>query len=133
MSYNNIDPPHYLHPSGIDAILICERLAFCPGSLFKYMARAGKKPTSPAAEDYQKAAWFARRAAENKLPIVVDDDADGVADLIWKWISGEDDLGKVAAAELLRRAILAEDAAARSATFELLDTHLLRLARHQDA
>lgn len=118
-------PPHYSHPSGIETIQIFEKLSGCVAACFKYFSRAGKKPESPTAEDYQKAAWFARRAAENKLPIVVDDDAEGVFDLIHEWIQGEPDVDKQLAANLLCEAVVAQETEARTAAFERLDQHLL--------
>ena len=52
-------PSHYAHPSGVEAIDICEHLTFNLGNALKYLWRAGKK--GPAAEDYRKAAWYLRR------------------------------------------------------------------------
>lgn len=54
-------PQHYQHPSGVEAIDICEHLGFNLGNAYKYLARAGKK--GPAAEDLRKAAWYLRREA----------------------------------------------------------------------
>ena len=54
-------PSHYAHPSGVEAIDICEYLTFNLGNALKYLWRAGKK--GPAAEDYRKAAWYLRREA----------------------------------------------------------------------
>lgn len=54
-------PSHYAHPSGVEAIDICEHLTFNLGNALKYLWRAGKK--GPAAEDYRKAAWYLRREA----------------------------------------------------------------------
>lgn len=59
---NTVDhPSHYQHPSGVEAIDICEHLGFNLGNAYKYLARAGKK--GPAAEDLRKAAWYLRREA----------------------------------------------------------------------
>lgn len=55
-------PQHYAHPSGVEAIDICEHLTFNLGNALKYLWRAGKK--GPAAEDYRKAAWYPRREAD---------------------------------------------------------------------
>lgn len=38
-------------------------IAFCRMNAVKYLARAGKKSSS-VAEDYAKAEWYARKAAE---------------------------------------------------------------------
>lgn len=52
-------PAHYQHPSGVEAIDLCERLGFNLGNAYKYLARAGKK--GDRAEDLRKAAWYLRR------------------------------------------------------------------------
>ena len=53
-------PPHYQkHPSGLEAIDVCEGLSFCLGNAVKYLWRAGKK--GPALEDLQKARWYLER------------------------------------------------------------------------
>ena len=55
-------PPHYnAHPSGVEAIDLCELLPFCLGNAVKYLWRAGLK--GAAVEDLQKAAWYLRRQA----------------------------------------------------------------------
>lgn len=60
---NTVDhPPHYQHPSGVEAIDICEHLGFNLGNAYKYLARAGKK--GDRAEDLRKAAWYLRREIE---------------------------------------------------------------------
>ena len=57
---NQVDhPQHYQHPSGVEAIDICEHLGFNLGNAYKYLARAGKK--GDAATDLRKAAWYLRR------------------------------------------------------------------------
>lgn len=59
---SNVDhPSHYQHPSGVEAIDICEHLGFNLGNAYKYLARAGKK--GDRAEDLLKAAWYLRREA----------------------------------------------------------------------
>jgi|688.fasta_scaffold228018_3 hypothetical protein len=55
-------PAHYQHPSGVEAIDICEHLGFNLGNAYKYLARAGKK--GDAATDLRKAAWYLRREAD---------------------------------------------------------------------
>lgn len=62
---NTVDhPPHYQHPSGVEAIDICEHLGFNLGNAYKYLARAGKK--GDRAEDLRKAAWYLRRHARRR-------------------------------------------------------------------
>jgi hypothetical protein len=62
---NTVDhPSHYQHPSGVEAIDICEHLGFNLGNAYKYLARAGKK--GDRAEDLRKAAWYLRRDGERK-------------------------------------------------------------------
>ena len=51
----------------IEAISITERFSFIVGNALKYLLRAGRKDGSDAAQDYGKAAWYARRAAEQAL------------------------------------------------------------------
>jgi hypothetical protein len=126
VSYDTINPPHYKHPSGFETILIEERLAFCPGSCFKYVTRAGKKPGTDPNEDYKKAAWFARRAAENGLPMVVDDNPEGVTDLITRWCAAEPDKFKVRIVEMLGAAVLTEAPSHRKAQLDILGMFLER-------
>jgi hypothetical protein len=60
---NQVDhPAHYQHPSGVEAIDICEHLGFNLGNAYKYLARAGKK--GDAATDLRKAAWYLSRDGE---------------------------------------------------------------------
>lgn len=40
-------------------------LDFLDGTILKYLLRAGHKPTSPAIEDYKKAAWYLARKIAN--------------------------------------------------------------------
>lgn len=62
---NTVDhPSHYQHPSGVEAIDICEHLGFNLGNAYKYLARAGKK--GDRAEDLRKAAWYLRRQADRE-------------------------------------------------------------------
>lgn len=57
-------PPHYnAHPSGIEAIDLCERLGFTRGNAIKYLWRAGKK--GPALKDIKKALWYMKRGGED--------------------------------------------------------------------
>lgn len=56
-------PPHYTnHPSGVEAITICEHHNFCIGNALKYLWRAGLK--DPALEDLKKARWYIDREIE---------------------------------------------------------------------
>lgn len=67
--FNAIDdavnhPRHYTeHPSGIEAITICEHENFCRGNALKYLLRAGKKTADPI-QDLQKAVWYIQREIE---------------------------------------------------------------------
>lgn len=57
-------PDHYnAHPSGVEAIEICEHLSFCVGTAVKYVWRAGEKGSRQ--EDLQKAVWYLERAIES--------------------------------------------------------------------
>lgn len=54
-------PRHYnSHPSGVEAIIICEHLTFNVGNAVKYLFRAGIKTPDPI-EDLKKAAWYIAR------------------------------------------------------------------------
>ncbi|MDE2098739.1 MAG: DUF3310 domain-containing protein [Patescibacteria group bacterium] len=53
-------PTHYTsHPSGVEAITVCEHLSFNVGNAMKYIWRAGLK--GDAIEDYRKAVWYLQR------------------------------------------------------------------------
>jgi hypothetical protein len=57
-------PKHYTsHPSGIEAIVVCEHYGFNIGNAIKYLWRGGLKSPS-AVEDYRKAAWYINREIE---------------------------------------------------------------------
>jgi hypothetical protein len=58
---NPVDhPAHYTtHPSGIEAITICEHMSFCLGNVMKYVWRADLK--NNAIEDLEKALWYLKR------------------------------------------------------------------------
>jgi hypothetical protein len=57
-------PRHYTqHPSGVEAITICEHENFCRGNALKYLLRAGIKSPDPV-EDLRKAAWYIQREIE---------------------------------------------------------------------
>ena len=53
-------PPHYTgHPSGVEAITICEHENFCIGNALKYLIRQGKK--GDPVQDLRKAIWYIER------------------------------------------------------------------------
>lgn len=64
-------PKHYQHPSGVEAIDICEELSFNVGNALKYMMRHGKK-RGEENEDLKKAAWYLRREVERGLLLASD-------------------------------------------------------------
>lgn len=54
-------PEHYTqHPSGVEAIRICEHFNFNLGNAIKYIWRAGLK-TDLKLEDLRKAKWYLER------------------------------------------------------------------------
>ena len=54
-------PRHYnVHPSGVEAILLCEQMMFNTGNAVKYLMRAGEK-TPDVAKDLKKALWYVER------------------------------------------------------------------------
>ncbi len=60
-----INPSHYKsHPSGVEAIEVCQHLDFCLGNAVKYLWRAGKK--GDFVQDLEKSAWYFRRTIENR-------------------------------------------------------------------
>lgn len=57
-------PPHYMtHPSGVEAIDICEWLPFSAGNAIKYVWRADHK--GRPREDLHKAIWYVERQIRN--------------------------------------------------------------------
>lgn len=64
---NEIDhPAHYnAHPSGVEAIDLCELIGFNLGNAVKYLMRADHK--GAAERDREKAAWYLRREANKVL------------------------------------------------------------------
>lgn len=63
MSDNVNHPAHYTsHPSGVEAITICEHESFAIGSAMKYLLR--HKLKGKPIEDLEKACWFIRREIE---------------------------------------------------------------------
>jgi len=56
-------PAHYnQHPSGIEAIEICEHMGFNLGNAIKYLLRADHK--GQKLDDLKKAAWYVNREIE---------------------------------------------------------------------
>ena len=54
-------PKHYTsHPSGVEAITLCEHFGFSIGNAIKYLWRAGLKTADPL-EDLKKARWYVDR------------------------------------------------------------------------
>lgn len=57
-------PAHYnSHPSGIEAITVCEHMTFNTGNAIKYLWRAGLKDKSydGIIADLRKAEWYVQR------------------------------------------------------------------------
>lgn len=64
-------PKHYnKHPSGREAIELCEHLSFCLGNAIKYLFRAGHKGAEK--QDLQKAAWYLARWRDTKIQMMSD-------------------------------------------------------------
>ncbi len=65
-------PKHYTdHPSGVEAITVCEHMNFCLGNAMKYIWRAGRKDKKKHLEDLKKARWYLDREIqrhESKRP-----------------------------------------------------------------
>ena len=61
MKHDNINhPSHYCnHPSGVQAIVISEKLGFCLGNSFKYLMRCTYKGN--CLDDLKKAEWYLNR------------------------------------------------------------------------
>ena len=62
-----IDPQHY-RTGAVEAIEVTRHLCFDLGNAYKYIARAGQKPGTPAVLDYSKAAWYLRDHLRNFGP-----------------------------------------------------------------
>jgi hypothetical protein len=59
-------PAHYnQHPSGVEAIQICEHMTFNVGNAMKYLWRADHKN---GIEDLRKAIWYINREIERLSP-----------------------------------------------------------------
>lgn len=67
------NPKHYTsHPSGVEAITVCEHMGFNLGNAMKYIWRAGLKTDDPV-QDLEKARWYldreiGRRKASSATP-----------------------------------------------------------------
>lgn len=60
-------PQHYTsHPSGVEAITVCEHFDFVIGNVIKYAWRAGLKDNTSKIEDLRKMLWYATRAVERE-------------------------------------------------------------------
>lgn len=58
-------PRHYTsHPSGVEAITICEHYGFNVGNAIKYLWRAGLKGDGSGIEDLKKCRWYVSREIE---------------------------------------------------------------------
>lgn len=58
-------PKHYnSHPSGIEAITVCEHMSFNLGNAMKYLWRADLK--GAAVEDLKKSVWYINREIEKR-------------------------------------------------------------------
>lgn len=58
-------PAHYnSHPSGIEAIQLCEHMNFCMGNAIKYILRADHK--GDPLTDLSKAIWYLERELERR-------------------------------------------------------------------
>lgn len=69
-------PPHYnAHPSGVEAVEVCEHLSFNIGNALKYVWRARLKGN--AVEDLRKAKWYLERELERFT--VYEEDDTGVS------------------------------------------------------
>lgn len=74
-------PPHYNeHPSGVEAIDVCEGVSFCLGNAIKYLWRAGRKGSVDT--DMRKALWYLRRLAQYSSPGPTNEE-------LLKWASAE--------------------------------------------
>jgi hypothetical protein len=62
--YEHVNHPrHYnVHPSGVEAIDLCEVMEFNTGNAFKYLFRANNK--GKALQDVEKALWYINREIE---------------------------------------------------------------------
>jgi hypothetical protein len=54
-------PRHYQHPSGIEAIQVCEWENFNIGNALKYLFRCGRKDGESLLDDLRKARWYLDR------------------------------------------------------------------------
>lgn len=71
MEFDNVNKPkHYCDTQFEPIAVIYDWLGpygaamFCMGNVIKYYKRDGKKDTAKTVEDLEKAAWYAKKAAE---------------------------------------------------------------------
>jgi len=63
LKHDPVNPSHYKqHPSGIEAIDVCEHMGFNVGNAVKYLFRAGLKGSQ--IEDLKKSCWYINREIE---------------------------------------------------------------------
>jgi hypothetical protein len=87
-------PPHYnRHPSGVEAIDLCELLGFNLGNAVKYLMRAPHK--GQRADDLRKARWYLMRESERSPVQQVRPTASHVAEEIGAHEDGRTALGRL--------------------------------------
>lgn len=66
--YNSVNHPQHYNTGKYEVIDVIEdwQLGFHLGNAVKYIARAGKKPTSTMREDLEKAIWYIQRVIDQK-------------------------------------------------------------------
>lgn len=93
------NPKHYrLHPSGIEAIDVCEQFDFCVGNALKYLFRLELKDTRLS--NLKKAQWYIERATEKDGGAIWrggDRVRQLIAQNLKKIVSDDDVLGRVCA------------------------------------
>ena len=70
--FDPINPQHYKGAGGLEVIDVIEAFGlqhdYYLATALKYILRAGKKASAPAAEDIAKAVWFLTRYSHLPLP-----------------------------------------------------------------
>lgn len=70
---DHISPDHYKGVGGLEVIDVIEAFGlqkdYYLATAIKYVLRAGKKSSAPAAEDIAKAVWFLERALRPAIPV----------------------------------------------------------------
>lgn len=71
MKYDPVTKPrHYLqHPSGIEPIILCEKMNFNVGNAFKYLYRCDLKGNT--LQDLSKAKWYIDRELERRRELLI--------------------------------------------------------------